>query len=86
MGIHVVCAIMTDEFLEFSKRQGNDLSSPLPHLGFPGLKSGDRWCLCVSRWREAFEAGVAPRVVLDATHLSALEWVSLGDLKAHAFV
>ncbi|HEX8465274.1 MAG TPA: DUF2237 domain-containing protein [Abditibacterium sp.] len=86
MGLHLVCAVMTDEFLQFSKRRGNDLITPLLVYGFPGLKAGDRWCLCVSRWKEAFEAGVAPRVVLDATHLSALEWVSLDDLKAHAFV
>jgi uncharacterized protein (DUF2237 family) len=84
VGVHVVCAVMTDEFLEFSKMQGNDLSTPLPQYGFPGLKAGDRWCLCVQRWKEALQAGVAPRVVLDATHLSALEWVSLADLNKYA--
>lgn len=84
VGVHVVCSIMTDQFLEFSKMQDNDLSTPLPQYGFPGLKEGDRWCLCVQRWKEALDAGVAPQVVLSATHLSALEWVSLADLKAHS--
>ncbi|RYG66361.1 DUF2237 domain-containing protein [bacterium] len=84
LGIHVVCALVNDQFLEFSKMQGNDLSTPMPHYGFPGLKEGDRWCLCVQRWKEALDAGVAPQVVLSATHLSALEWVTLAELKAHA--
>jgi uncharacterized protein (DUF2237 family) len=84
IGLHLVCAVMTDEFLEFSKMQGNDLSTPLPQYGFPGLKAGDRWCLCVQRWKEALQAGVAPQIVLDATHLSALEWVTLADLKKYA--
>jgi uncharacterized protein len=82
LGVHVVCARMTAEFLEFSKRQGNDLSTPQP--GFPGLIPGDQWCLCASRWQEAFEAGVAPPVVLAATHASVLEWVELDALLEHA--
>ena len=83
-GLHTVCAVMTDEFLEFSALRGNDLSTPVPEYDFPGLVDGDRWCLCVTRWQEALEAGCAPRVVLEATHLSALEFVSLEDLRAHA--
>ena len=75
---------MTDEFLEFSRRQGNDLSTPLPEFGFPGLKAGDRWCLCAPRWQEAFEAGQAPRVVLRSTHEGALEYCSLDNLKRFA--
>src|SRR5262245_53614938 len=82
LGIHVVCARVTAEFLAFSQAQGNDLSTPQP--GFPGLVPGDRWCLCATRWQEALEAGVAPPVVLEATHVSALEWVSLDDLRRHA--
>jgi uncharacterized protein (DUF2237 family) len=74
----------TEEFLEFSRDAGNDLSTPVPEYEFPGLKPGDHWCLCVTRWVEAFEAGCAPRVVLEATHISALEYVELDDLKAHA--
>ena len=84
MGSHTVCVVMTDEFLRFSKAHGNDLSTPLPEFGFPGLKAGDRWCLCAPRWQEAFEAGQAPRVVLRATHEGALDYCSLADLKAHA--
>ncbi|GAB4452482.1 MAG: DUF2237 domain-containing protein [Anaerolineae bacterium] len=84
MGLHLVCARMTDEFLRFSQAVGNDLITPLPMFQFPGLKAGDRWCLCVTRWVEALEAGVAPPVDLEATHISALEFVSLADLKAHA--
>lgn len=83
-GMHVVCAIMTDEFLSFSKSRGNDLSTPMPQYGFPGLVDGDQWCLCASRWQEAFEAGRAPRVVLAATHVSALEFCDLAALVAHA--
>jgi uncharacterized protein (DUF2237 family) len=83
-GLHVVCAQMTREFLRFSKAHGNDLSTPHPEFDFPGLKPGDRWCLCAARWKEAFEAGVAPPVVLAATHISALEFVSLDDLQSHA--
>jgi uncharacterized protein (DUF2237 family) len=82
IGVHVVCARVTAEFLEFSRAQGNDLSTPQP--GFPGLQPGDQWCLCASRWQEAYEAGVAPPVVLAATHVRALEWCSLESLKEHA--
>ena len=84
LGVHTVCAEMTQEFLEFSKRRGNDLSTPRPELGFPGLNPGDRWCLCAARWQEAFEAGAAPRVVLAATHASTWGIVRLADLKCHA--
>lgn len=84
MGVHVVCAQVTAEFLAFTKSQGNDLSTPQPLFNFPGLKPGDRWCLCASRWKEALEAGVAPQVALAATHASALEHVSLDELKQHA--
>jgi uncharacterized protein (DUF2237 family) len=80
-GSHTVCAVMTAGFLEFSKSRGNDLSTPMPELGFPGLKPGDRWCLCAPRWQEAFEAGQPPRVVLRATHEGALDYCSLADLK-----
>ncbi len=83
-GLHTVCAEMTDEFLNFSRAQGNDLLTPRPEYDFPGLKSGDKWCLCVTRWAEALEAGMAPRVDLAATHSSALEFVDLKDLQAHA--
>ena len=83
-GVHVVCAQMTEEFLQFSRSRGNDLSTPGPAYGFPGLVPGDRWCLCAERWKEALDAGVAPPVVLEATHISALEFVDLADLKAHA--
>ena len=83
-GMHVVCVILTDTFLEFSKAVGNDLSTPMPQYGFPGLVDGDQWCLCASRWQEAFEADCAPKVRLASTHLSALEYSSLADLRAHA--
>src|SRR5262245_46286826 len=83
-GSHTVCVIMTDDFLEFSKARGNDLSTPMPDHGFPGLKAGDRWCLCAPRWQEALEAGQAPRVVLKATHAGALRFCSLADLKRFA--
>ncbi len=83
-GVHVVCAQVTDEFLTFTKQQGNDLSTPIPAYNFPGLKSGDCWCLCVSRWQEAKDAGVAPPVILEATHIRALEAVSLDELKQYA--
>jgi uncharacterized protein (DUF2237 family) len=72
------------EFLAFSKSQGNDLSTPVPEIGFPGLQPGDRWCLCAARWKEALAAGMAPRVVLRATHAEALEYVTLADLKRYA--
>lgn len=84
VGAHVVCAQVTEEFLKYTKSQGNDLSTPVPAFSFPGLKPGDRWCLCASRWKEALDDGVAPPVVLTATHASALEYVSLTDLKQHA--
>ncbi len=84
LGIHTVCALMTAEFLEFSKEAGNDLSTPMPQYGFEGLKPGDQWCLCATRWRDAFAAGMAPDVVLEATHIGTLEWVDLADLQAHA--
>jgi len=83
-GAHVVCAVVSDAFLAFSRERGNDLSTPRPQFHFPGLAEGDRWCLCAARWQEAFEAGVAPRVVLGATHERALEICRLEDLKAHA--
>ncbi|MBI4724028.1 MAG: DUF2237 domain-containing protein [Rhodomicrobium sp.] len=83
-GSHTVCAVMTDEFLAFSKKAGNDLSTPEPDYDFPGLKAGDRWCLCAARWRQAFQAGMAPKVVLTATHERALEIISLQDLKRFA--
>jgi uncharacterized protein (DUF2237 family) len=76
--------VITAAFLEFSKSRGNDLSTPMQELGFPGLKPGDRWCLCASRWQEAFEAGQPPRVVLRATHSAALAHCSLADLKRYA--
>jgi hypothetical protein len=84
VGSHTVCAQVTREFLEFSRRRGNDLTTPAPSHGFPGLRPGDRWCLCALRWREALEAGCAPPVVLRATHERAMEVVALADLKTHA--
>ncbi len=84
VGSHTVCIVATDAFLVFSKSRGNDLSTPMPDYDFPGLKAGDRWCLCAPRWQEAFEAGQAPRVVLRATHQGALQFCSLDDLKRHA--
>jgi len=84
LGLHTVCAVMTAEFLAFSKAAGNDLSTPNPEYGFPGLKPGDRWCLCAPRWKEALDAGAAPQVVLDATHEETLAIVPLGVLKDHA--
>ncbi|MGB3542872.1 DUF2237 family protein [Rubrivirga sp.] len=83
-GTHVVCAVMTDAFLAFTRSRGNDLSTPRPEYRFPGLEAGDRWCLCVSRWREALGAGVAPPVVLKATNAKALEVVTLEQLQVHA--
>lgn len=84
VGLHLVCAVMTDKFLAFSKSRGNDLSTPMPMYQFPGLKEGDRWCLCALRWKEALEAGMAPKVVLEATHISTLEFIDLEDLEQHA--
>ena len=83
LGLHIVCTRVTAEFLEFSRRVGNDLSTPQPPM-FPGLKPGDQWCVCVQRWKEAFDAGFAPPVILEATHMSTLEFVELDDLRAHA--
>jgi uncharacterized protein (DUF2237 family) len=83
-GMHTVCAVMTAEFLEFSKAAGNDLSTPMPQFGFAGLKAGDRWCLCAPRWQEALEGGQAPKVVLRATHQGALAFCTLEDLKRFA--
>lgn len=83
-GSHTVCAVLTREFLEFSREQGNDLTTPRPEFGFPGLKPGDRWCLCASRWYEAEQHGAAPRVYLQATHRRALERVPLEKLKSYA--
>jgi len=83
-GSHTVCVVMTAAFLEFSKSRGNDLSTPVPAFGFPGLKPGDRWCLCAPRWQEALAAGQAPRVVLRATHEGALAHCALADLKRFA--
>jgi uncharacterized protein (DUF2237 family) len=84
VGVHVVCAEMTEQFLAFSIEAGNDLSTPRPEFGFAGLAPGDRWCLCASRWQEAFEAGVAPPVYLAATHAAAAEWCSLEALRTYA--
>jgi uncharacterized protein (DUF2237 family) len=84
VGMHTVCAVMTAEFLEFSKSMGNDLSTPRPEYGFAGLKPGDRWCLCAPRWKEALDAGVAPKLVLEATHEETLAIVPLGVLKDYA--
>ncbi|EGK87276.1 DUF2237 domain-containing protein [Microcoleus vaginatus PCC 9802] len=83
-GAHTVCAQLTEEFLQFTKSNGNDLSTPVPEFNFPGLKPGDCWCLCAARWKEAMDAGVAPPVVLAATHALTLEYVSLDELKQHA--
>lgn len=84
VGAHIVCAQVTEEFLTFSKSRGNDLSTPVPAFNFPGLKPGDRWCLCALRWKEALDAGVAPPVILSSTHASSVEYVSLNELKANA--
>ena len=84
VGVHTVCVEVTAEFLAFSKARGNDLSTPRPEFGFPGLTPGNRWCLCAARWQEALAAGAAPRVVLAATHEATLEIVRLADLKRHA--
>lgn len=80
-GVHIVCAIMTAEFLAFSRERGNDLTMPLEMFQFPGLKPGDRWCLCADRWREAKDAGCAPHIVLEATHARMLEWATLDELR-----
>ena len=84
LGLHTVCAVMTKEFLAYSKAAGNDLSTPIPEYGFPGLKPGDRWCLCAPRWKEALDAGMAPQLVLESTHEETLAIVPLGVLKDYA--
>ena len=84
VGMHTVCAVMTVEFLAYSKAAGNDLSTPMPEYGFAGLKPGDRWCLCAPRWKEALDAGMAPQVVLESTHEETLAIVPLGVLKDYA--
>ena len=83
-GSHTVCAIMTEEFLKFSKSKGNDLSTPVPAFDFPGLNSGDRWCLCAARWLEAYEAGSAPSIIAKATHIRALEIIPMEVIKEFA--
>jgi uncharacterized protein (DUF2237 family) len=83
-GLHLVCCQVTADFLAHQRSIGNDLSTPVPYYGFPGLKPGDRWCVCVTRWKESLEAGAACPVVLESTHISALEFVDLDDLKKHA--
>lgn len=84
LGLHTVCAVMTAEFLQFSRSRGNDLSTPVPESGFPGLRPGDRWCLCAPRWKEALDAGCAPQLVLEATHEETLAIVPLGVLRDYA--
>ena len=84
-GTHIVCAVMTDEFLQYSFSQGNDLITPLENGRFPGLKAGDKWCLCITRWMEAEQAGVAPPVILESTHAKALEYVDIELLEKHQF-
>ena len=84
-GSHLICARVTERFLEFSRSRGNDLATPRPEYRFRGLKPGDRWCLCVLRWVEALDAGMAPPIILEATHESALEFVPLAELERHAF-
>ncbi|QEL18834.1 DUF2237 family protein [Limnoglobus roseus] len=84
VGLHLVCTQVTAEFLAFQKAIGNDLSTPNPQYGFPGLRPGDRWCVCVTRWKEAMESGVPAPIVLEATHISTLEYVDLEDLQKNA--
>jgi len=84
-GLHTVCAIMTEEFLTFSRSAGNDLSTPMPDYGFPGLRPGDRWCLCAARWKEALDAGYPPYVVLESTHAATLQIVTLAALRRYAW-
>ena len=85
LGSHLICARVTEQFLEFSMQRGNDLSTPRPEYRFKGLVAGDRWCLCASRWAEALDAGVAPPVVLDSTHANALKFVTIGQLEKHRY-
>lgn len=84
-GRHLVCAVMTKEFLEYSRLQGNNLTTPIPKYNFPGLKAGDRWCLCALRWKEAYNAGMAPKVVLEATNEKVLNMIKMEDLLEYAF-
>lgn len=86
LGTHTVCAVMTKEFLEFSLSRGNDLITPRPEYAFPGLQPGDKWCLCASRWAEAYKAGIAPLIVLEASHEKTLDYVSLEELVKFAFI
>lgn len=83
-GMHTICVLLTNEFLAFSKAHGNDLSTPIPEYGFPGLEEGDYWCLCLSRWIQAYNAGMAPQVRLEATHASVLEFIELDTLRGYA--
>lgn len=84
-GTHVVCAVVTTEFLQYTKSKGNDLSTPIPYWNFPGLSEGDKWCLCISRWLQAERAGKAPQIILEATHQKALQYVDLDLLKKYEF-
>jgi len=86
IGTHTVCAVMTEDFLRFSSQMGNDLSTPIPYYKFPGLKEGDKWCLCVNRWIEAEKAGKAPKLILEATHEKTLEYTKLDLLVKYAFL
>lgn len=86
IGTHTVCAVMTEDFLNFSAQMGNDLSTPIPYYKFPGLKEGDKWCLCVNRWIEAEKAGKAPKLILEATHEKTLEYTKLDLLVKYAFL
>ncbi|MDB4419233.1 DUF2237 domain-containing protein [bacterium] len=83
-GMHTICVVMTEEFLTFSKERGNDLSTPRPEYGFPGLKAGNQWCVCLIRWKEALDAGVAPPVRLEATHVSVVEFIDLETLREYS--
>ncbi|MFT6331700.1 MAG: hypothetical protein ACJAW3_000017 [Lentimonas sp.] len=83
-GKHIICAIMTDEFLQFSKNMGNDLTASVPEYNFPGLKAGDKWCLCILRWKEALENDVAPKIILESCHQNCLEYVSIADLQKNS--
>ena len=85
LGVHTVCVVATEDFLQFSRSVGNDLSTPIQEYEFPGLKPGDKWCLCANRWKEALEAGMAPGVILEATHKATLECVSIDDLMKHQY-
>lgn len=84
LGTHTVCAVMTQEFLDFSKKMGNDLITPIPDFAFPGLKPGDRWCLCANRWMQAYQEGLAPKIYLEATHEKTLEFIALEELVKYA--